>query len=182
MELHILSGGAAQGVVRDLQQDFLDQTGARLQATFGAVGMMKDKLLGGTPCDVLILTQALIDELEKSGRVEPGSAAPPLRICNSMCSPLIDDLSRCLRTSGQHLLYAFRGDRQRAHAQSQRTGHRIAYGCGGRAERRFASAEGRAVAGNDADIDCRHFGEAQHRVAVPAVAGNALAVEAHRFL
>jgi molybdate transport system substrate-binding protein len=80
MEVHILSGGAAQGVVRGLEQDFLARTGASLQATFGAVGMMKEKLLGGAPCDVLILTQALIDELEKSGRVEPGSAAPMGRV------------------------------------------------------------------------------------------------------
>jgi len=75
MDLHILSGGAAQGVVRGLEQAFLAETGARLQASFGAVGMMKEKLLSGAPCDVLILTQALIDELEKAGRVEPGSAA-----------------------------------------------------------------------------------------------------------
>jgi molybdate transport system substrate-binding protein len=80
MEVHILSGGAAQGVVRGLEQAFLEQTGARLQATFGAVGMMKEKLLGGAPCDVLILTQALIDELEATGRVEPGSAAPLGRV------------------------------------------------------------------------------------------------------
>lgn len=80
MELHILSGGAAQGVVRGLEQAFLEQTGARLQATFGAVGMMKEKLMGGAPCDVLILTQALIDELEQTGRVEPGSAAPLGRV------------------------------------------------------------------------------------------------------
>ena len=80
MELHILSGGAAQGVVRGLEQAFVEQTGARLQATFGAVGMMKEKLLGGAPCDVLILTQALIDELEQTGRVEPGSAAPLGRV------------------------------------------------------------------------------------------------------
>ena len=80
MEVHILSGGAAQGVVRGLEQDFLARTGARLQATFGAVGMMKEKLLGGAPCDVLILTQALIDELEMTGRVQPGSAAPLGRV------------------------------------------------------------------------------------------------------
>jgi len=80
MEVHILSGGAAQGVVRALEQAFLEQTGARLQATFGAVGMMKEKLLAGAPCDVLILTQALIAELEQAGRVEPGSAAPLGRV------------------------------------------------------------------------------------------------------
>lgn len=80
MDLHILSGGAAQGVVRALQDDFKARTGADLQATFGAVGMMKDKLLSGAPCDVLILTQALIDELEAAGRVAPGSAAAMGRV------------------------------------------------------------------------------------------------------
>ena len=80
MDLHILSGGAAQGVVKALQDDFKARTGAGLQATFGAVGMMKDKLLSGAPCDVLILTQALIDELEATGRVAPGSAAPMGRV------------------------------------------------------------------------------------------------------
>ncbi len=80
MDLHILSGGAAQGVVRALQEDFRAQTGAGVQGTFGAVGMMKEKLLSGAPCDVLILTQALIDELEAAGRVAPGSAAPMGRV------------------------------------------------------------------------------------------------------
>ena len=80
MDLHILSGGAAQGVVRALQDDFKARTGAGLQTTFGAVGMMKDKLLSGAPCDVLILTQALIDELEAAGRVAPGSAAAMGRV------------------------------------------------------------------------------------------------------
>ena len=80
MDLHILSGGAAQGVVKALQEDFRARTGANVQGTFGAVGMMKEKLLSGAPCDVLILTQALIDELETSGRVAPGSAAAMGRV------------------------------------------------------------------------------------------------------
>ena len=80
MDVHILSGGAAQGVVKALQAQFLADTGAGLQATFGAVGIMKEKLLAGAPCDVLILTQALIDELEAAGHVAPGSAAPMGRV------------------------------------------------------------------------------------------------------
>ena len=80
MDVHILSGGAAQGVVKALQAQFLAETGAGLQATFGAVGIMKEKLLAGAPCDVLILTQALIDELEAAGHVAPGSAAPMGRV------------------------------------------------------------------------------------------------------
>lgn len=80
MDLHILSGGAASGVVKGLQEAFGARTGAQLQGTYGAVGVMKEKLLAGAPCDVLILTGALIAELEKDGHVLPGSAAPLGRV------------------------------------------------------------------------------------------------------
>jgi molybdate transport system substrate-binding protein len=68
--MRILSGGAAQALVDRMK-------GARaVQGTFGAVGAMRDKLLAGEPCDVLILTQALIDQLTQQGHVVAGSAAP----------------------------------------------------------------------------------------------------------
>jgi molybdate transport system substrate-binding protein len=72
--LHVISGGAAQGLVRQLQPQFEGRHGVRIEGTFGAVGAMKDRLLGGAPCDVLILTQALIDELTRAGHVVEGSA------------------------------------------------------------------------------------------------------------
>lgn len=72
--LHLLSGGAAQGLVVQLQERFLAQGGCTIAGTFGAVGFMKDRLLGGTPCDVLILTDALIAQLTASGHVAAGSA------------------------------------------------------------------------------------------------------------
>ena len=71
--LHLLSGGAAQALVTRLQDRFLTQHGASIDATFGAVGMMKDKLLAGAPCDVLILTDALIAQLTASGQVVAGT-------------------------------------------------------------------------------------------------------------
>lgn len=72
--LHLLSGGAAQGLVRQLQPAFEAANGVQLHSTFGAVGAMKQRLLDGAPCDVLILTQALIDALVQSGQVRAGSA------------------------------------------------------------------------------------------------------------
>jgi molybdate transport system substrate-binding protein len=72
--LHILSGGAAQGLVRALQPAFEAAHGCELRATFGAVGAMKEKLLAGEPCDVLILTDALVEELTAGGRAVAGSA------------------------------------------------------------------------------------------------------------
>jgi molybdate transport system substrate-binding protein len=74
--LHLLSGGAAQGLVNVLRGDFQTATGLDIQGEFGAVGVMKDKLLAGAPCDVLVLTQALIEQLTASGQVVPGSARP----------------------------------------------------------------------------------------------------------
>lgn len=73
-QLHLLSGGAAQGLVTQLQARFLAQTGCTVEGTYGAVGMMKDRLLSGAPCDVLILTQALIEQLTASGDLVAGSA------------------------------------------------------------------------------------------------------------
>jgi len=72
--LHILSGGAAQGLVTQLCERFEAEQHCDIAGTFGAVGMMKDSLLSGTPCDVLILTDALIAQLTASGQVTAGSA------------------------------------------------------------------------------------------------------------
>jgi molybdate transport system substrate-binding protein len=80
MDLHILSGGAAQGVVKTLWSAFSADTGAELKGTFGAVGLMKEKLLAGAACDVLILTEALIDGLIKSGHAVAGTNTPLGRV------------------------------------------------------------------------------------------------------
>lgn len=74
--LHILSGGAAKGLVDRLGGAFEGERNARIEATFGAVGAMRDQLLAGTPCDVLILTQAVITELGTSGRALGQTATP----------------------------------------------------------------------------------------------------------
>jgi molybdate transport system substrate-binding protein len=72
--LHVLSGGAAQALVTHLQNRFLASHAMEIDGMFGAVGMMRDGLLAGTPCDVLILTRALITELSATGQLLPASA------------------------------------------------------------------------------------------------------------
>jgi molybdate transport system substrate-binding protein len=69
-----MSGGAAQGLVTALKPDIEQITDTQLSCTFGAVGLMKQKLLEGAPCDVVILTAALIEQLSASGHVLAGSA------------------------------------------------------------------------------------------------------------
>ena len=73
-EIHVLSGGAAQGLVTRLRERFKAEQNCDIVGTFGAVGMMKDQLLAGASCDVLILTDALIAQLLASGQVAAGSA------------------------------------------------------------------------------------------------------------
>lgn len=80
MKLNLFSGGAAKAVVTGLQAGFEQRHGAAVEASFGAVGTMRDKLLAGAPCDVIILSDALIRELEKQGHVVAGSARPLGRV------------------------------------------------------------------------------------------------------
>jgi molybdate transport system substrate-binding protein len=72
--LRILSGGAAQGLMKSLKARFEAETGCTIEGEFGAVGMMVEKLRSGTPADLLILTSRLIRELAKEGYVEEQSA------------------------------------------------------------------------------------------------------------
>lgn len=72
--INLLSGGAAQGLVGQLQQRFATEQGCAVEGTFGAVGAMKDKLLAGDPCDLAILTEALITDLATQGQVVAASA------------------------------------------------------------------------------------------------------------
>ena len=71
--LHLLSGGAAQGAVAQLQMQFQAQNAYLVSGSFGAVGLMQDRLLAGEACDVIILTEALIGQLMAEGHVVAGS-------------------------------------------------------------------------------------------------------------
>ena len=73
--LNFLCAGAAQGLVRALQPRFETDTGLRLQGRFGAVGAMKEALLAGEPCDLLVLTDAMVRSLVADGRLQPDSLA-----------------------------------------------------------------------------------------------------------
>lgn len=74
MELVILSGGAAHGLVSALAPAFEAETGCRIAGTYGAVGAMRDRLTSGARADLVILTAPLVAELERQGHVRPGTA------------------------------------------------------------------------------------------------------------
>lgn len=68
-KLSILSGGAAQGLVRALEDEFTAATGCRIEGVFGAVGAMRTKLMAGHAADLVILTSAIVRALAKEGLV-----------------------------------------------------------------------------------------------------------------
>ena len=74
--LHFLCAGAAQGLVKALQDRFTAETGAALQGRFGAVGAMKEALLAGEPCDLMVVTDAMINALCADGLLRSDARAP----------------------------------------------------------------------------------------------------------
>ena len=73
MQVKILSGGAAQGLVQALADRLRLETGYEIAGSFGAVGAMRDKLMAGEAADLLILTAAMIADLARQGRVDATS-------------------------------------------------------------------------------------------------------------
>jgi molybdate transport system substrate-binding protein len=73
--LNILSGGAAQGLVRSLASAFKARTGFDIAGEFGAVGAMAGKLRQGRPTDIVILTAAIVAKLAEEKLVIASSIA-----------------------------------------------------------------------------------------------------------
>jgi molybdate transport system substrate-binding protein len=71
--LNILSGGAAQGLVKSLAPAFKARTGLDIDGEFGAVGAMADRLRAGRPADIIILTEALVGTLAREKLAAPAS-------------------------------------------------------------------------------------------------------------
>jgi molybdate transport system substrate-binding protein len=63
--LSLLSAGAAQSVTSALAA----RHGISVNGEFGAVGAMQRRLRDGAPCDLIILTQAMVADLAREGRV-----------------------------------------------------------------------------------------------------------------
>lgn len=73
--ISLLSGGAAEGLVKALAPAFEARMGVSVAAHFGAVGAMRQKLLAGGPTDIVILTRGMVDALAHDGLVVADSIA-----------------------------------------------------------------------------------------------------------
>lgn len=96
--LNVLSAGAARAVVRALAAAFEHETGASLAPTFDAAGAIRERLLGGVSCDVVILPAPMLGSLADRGVVERvsiaslGSAATGIAVPAGEAVPSLADL------------------------------------------------------------------------------------------
>ena len=70
-EINVLAAGAVEAVVRDLVGSFEKESGHTVKLTFAPVGALRDKAFAGEPADVIIVTPAIIEELQARGLVRP---------------------------------------------------------------------------------------------------------------
>jgi molybdate transport system substrate-binding protein len=93
-ELQVLCAGAVQGLVKALQERFAAQTGTGLNGRYGAVGAMKEALMSGVPCDVLIVTDAMLHALQGNGAIEAEPLAPIGRVRTGVAARIGEPLPR----------------------------------------------------------------------------------------
>src|SRR6187200_2179145 len=93
MALRFVSAGAAHGLVSAAAAKHAVQ----VDGAFGAVGAMKEKVLAGEPCDVVILTAAQIAELAAAGHVlgdtvaDLGTVATSIAVREADPAPFVSD-------------------------------------------------------------------------------------------
>ncbi len=88
--LHILCAGAAQGLVKALQANFERHHEVVISARFGAVGAMREALLAGEPCDLMIVTAAMVEALCGSGKLIAATRADLGAVRTGVAVPAAD--------------------------------------------------------------------------------------------
>jgi molybdate transport system substrate-binding protein len=72
-ELRVLAAGATESTLLDVVASFEARSGHTVKIVFGAVGLLRDRVLAGEPADLVIVTPAIIEQLEARALVRPGS-------------------------------------------------------------------------------------------------------------
>ena len=74
-EIYVVGAGAIEEPFEALAAEFNKANGHKMHEIFGPVGGMLAKLKGGEKADVIVLSAAAMDELEKAGSLVAGSRA-----------------------------------------------------------------------------------------------------------
>jgi molybdate transport system substrate-binding protein len=72
-ELKIISAGAVRGVIAAMIEDYARRTGHTFDFTVGSTGQLREVIASGKPADLIIVSASTMGELEKTGKITPGS-------------------------------------------------------------------------------------------------------------
>ena len=74
-DLKVTSAGAVRGLIAQIIDDYSRQTGQKFDFTIGTTGQLRNIIASGLPADLIIVSAPLMGELEKTGKLTPGSRA-----------------------------------------------------------------------------------------------------------
>jgi molybdate transport system substrate-binding protein len=74
-DLKVISAGAVRGLIAEIVDDYSRQTGQKFDFTIGTTGQLRNIIASGQHADLIIMSTPLMGELEKTGRLTPGSRA-----------------------------------------------------------------------------------------------------------
>src|SRR6476620_10712337 len=72
-ELTVLASGAMSHALQEISEDFAHKNGHTLAFTAGTTGVLQDKARAGEKADIIEVTSAGMDALEKEKLVVPGT-------------------------------------------------------------------------------------------------------------
>ncbi len=74
-DVKVISAGAVRGLIAQIIDDYSRQTGQKFDFTIGTTGQLRDIIASGQPADLVIVSVPLMGNLEKTGKLTPGSRA-----------------------------------------------------------------------------------------------------------
>jgi len=72
-EIKVISTGGARAVMTSLVPEFERKSGHKVSIDFGTPGNMRDRMIQGEAADVAIAIAAILPDLEKAGKIAPGT-------------------------------------------------------------------------------------------------------------
>jgi molybdate transport system substrate-binding protein len=72
-EINVVAAGAVRGIIASMIDDYSKQSGLKFNLIVGPTGQLRDAIASGKPTDLVIVSAPLMAEMEKSGKITPGS-------------------------------------------------------------------------------------------------------------
>ena len=72
-DLKVISAGAVRSLIAGMIEEYSKQTGHKFDFTVGTTGQLRDAITSGQHADLIITSAPLMGEIEKTGKLVPGS-------------------------------------------------------------------------------------------------------------